>query len=65
VPVECAGIRVCHSDIVFSDADGCMIIPRFIEDAVLFSIIKKLKVEKGTLDAGTSLSDVFQEYGVL
>ena len=35
VPIECAGVRVCSGDLIFGDADGCVIIPRAIEVEVI------------------------------
>lgn len=68
VPVECAGVLVHAGDIVFGDADGCIIIPKEIEMAVLDKGREKLAAENKTLEAlkaGKKLADVYDEFGVL
>lgn len=68
VPVECAGVLITPGDIIFGDADGCVIIPKKIEAEVLAAARDKLKAEKHTrqaLLASRKLADVFAEFGVL
>lgn len=68
VPVECAGVLVNPGDIIFGDADGCIVIPKALEMDVLEVGRKKLIAEKNTLDAlkaGKKLVDVYNEFGVL
>ncbi len=68
VPVECAGVRVCPGDLIFGDADGVVVVPQAIEQAVLAAAFEKLKGEKSTLAdlrAGISLGEVFARYGIL
>ena len=68
VPVECAGVRVCPGDLIFGDADGVVVVPQAIEEAVLAAAFEKLKGEKSTLadlQAGISLGEVFAKYGIL
>jgi len=68
VPVECAGVTVASGDLIFGDADGVVVIPRAIEEAVLAAAFEKLKGEKNTLAdlrAGQKLGAVFAKYGVL
>jgi regulator of RNase E activity RraA len=68
VPVECAGVLVQPGDLIFGDADGCVIIPKKIEAEVLAAAYDKLKAENHTreaLRAGRKLADVFAEFGVL
>ena len=48
--------------------DGCVVIPRAIENQVLKAAYDKLKGESNTKDAlmaGLKLSEVFAEFGVL
>jgi regulator of RNase E activity RraA len=68
VPVECAGVLVHAGDIVFGDADGCIVIPQSLEKAVLEAGREKLAAENKSLDAlkaGRRLTDVYEEFGVL
>ena len=68
VPVECAGVLVHPGDIVFGDADGCIIIPKSQEKAVLEAGREKLAAESKSLKAlkaGRKLTDVYEEFGVL
>lgn len=68
VPVECGGVLVHPGDIVFGDADGCIIIPKKIERAVIEEGRKKLAAENKSLEAlqaGKKLTDVYNEFGVL
>ena len=68
VPVEVGGVLVNPGDIVFGDADGCIIIPHDLEEAVLLGGREKLaaenKSQKALLD-GRLLKDVYDEFGVL
>jgi regulator of RNase E activity RraA len=68
VAVECGGVRIEPGDILFGDADGCVVIPRAIEGQVLLAAREKLKGENNTREAllaGRKLGDVFAEFGVL
>ncbi len=68
VPVECAGVLINPGDILFGDADGCVAIPKAIEEQVLLVAREKLKGENKTREAllaGRRLGDVFAEFGVL
>src|SRR5262249_43992068 len=68
VPIECGGVRVAPGDLVFSDADGCIVVPQAIEGKVIDAALERLKGERGTmaaLRAGRSLGEVFAEFGVL
>jgi 4-hydroxy-4-methyl-2-oxoglutarate aldolase len=68
VPVECAGVLVHPGDIVFGDADGCIVIPQAVEKAVLEAGREKLAAEKKSMEAlkaGRKLTDVYEEFGVL
>ncbi len=68
VPVECAGVRVHPGDLVFGDADGCVVVPRGIEGEVIAAAERKLAGENSTLAAlraGRLLGDVYAEFGVL
>jgi regulator of RNase E activity RraA len=52
----------------FEDADGCIVIRKALEQAVLEAGREKLAAESKSLDAlkaGRRLTDVYQEFGVL
>jgi 4-hydroxy-4-methyl-2-oxoglutarate aldolase len=68
VPVECAGVAVSPGDLVYGDADGCVVVPRAVERQVIEAALEKLRGEKQTLAAlraGEKLGDVFARFGVL
>ena len=68
VTVELGGVTVSPGDVVFGDADGCIIIPRELEDAVIAAGREKLAAEDKTLKAlkeGRLLGEVYEEFGVL
>jgi regulator of RNase E activity RraA len=68
VPVECGGVKIAPGDLIIGDADGVVVVPRSIEDAVVKAALEKLKGENNTkaaLLAGRSLAEVYEEFGVL
>ena len=68
VPIECAGVRVEPSDLVFGDADGVVVIPKRVEAQVLQLAMEKVAGERDTLrdlQRGDKLGDVFARYGIL
>lgn len=68
VPIECGGVAVETGDLVFGDADGVVVIPQAIEEAVLKLAFEKVAGEKNTLrdlQRGDKLADVFARYGIL
>lgn len=68
VPIEVAGVPVAPGDLVFGDADGCVIVPRAAEEQVIARATEKLSGEHRTLDAlraGRSLAEVYAELKVL
>jgi 4-hydroxy-4-methyl-2-oxoglutarate aldolase len=68
VPLECGGVQVSAGDLVFGDADGCVVIPQNLEADVLRIAAERLKGERNTalaLRAGRSLADVFKEFRIL
>jgi regulator of RNase E activity RraA len=68
VPVRCGGVLVKAGELVFSDFDGIVVIPREIEEKVLESAYEKVTKEtlsRRDLFAGDTLRAVFDRYGVL
>lgn len=68
VPVRCGGVLVNAGELVFSDFDGIVVIPRAIEDEVLeraYEKVTKETLSRRDLFAGDTLRAVFDRYGVL
>lgn len=68
VAVECGGVAVTPGDLIFGDADGCVVIPQSIEDEVIRAATGRLRAERDTkaaLLAGQRLEAVYAEFGVL
>ncbi|MGH2559676.1 MAG: RraA family protein [Thermomicrobiales bacterium] len=67
-PVLCGGVIVAEGDVVFGDADGIVVIPRAIEEAVIERAREKVAGENRArldLERGDFLRDVYDRYGVL
>jgi len=68
IPIKCDGVAVSPGDLIFGDADGCVVIPQAIEADVIRVASERLKGENRTLEAlrsGKRLADVFAEFQVL
>ena len=68
VPVECAGVRVLPGDLVFGDVDGVVVLPQAVAAEALGRALDKVAAEDRTraaLEAGRTLKEVFDTYGVL
>lgn len=68
VPVRCGDVVVKPGDLIFSDFDGIVVIPREVENEVLdLSLDKVLRENQSRNDLlrGDSLKDVYNRYGVL
>lgn len=68
VPVMVAGVRVCPGDLVFGDADGVVVVPKAVEEAVVAAALAKIAGENATREAlarGEKLADVFRRHGIL
>lgn len=68
VPVMVAGVRVCPGDLVFGDADGVVVVPMAVEEAVVAAALAKVAGENATREAlarGEKLADVFRRHGIL
>jgi regulator of RNase E activity RraA len=46
IPISCGGMTVHPGDIIVGDADGVVVIPQQIEEAVLEKAIDKLKKDQ-------------------
>jgi regulator of RNase E activity RraA len=68
VPVVCGGVRVEPGDLVFGDVDGVVVIPEAVADETLRLAFAKVEGEDKTreaLEAGKSLKEVFETFGIL
>ncbi len=68
VPIECGGVTVNPGDIVFGDADGVVVIPKDVENAVIHAALEKVQGENKTREAlreGATLREVYDKYGIL
>jgi regulator of RNase E activity RraA len=68
VPVQCGEIVVESGQIVFADYDGIVVIPAEVERAAIERALEKVEGENVTrreLQAGRSLREVYEEYGIL
>ena len=63
-----AGGSVGDGDLVFADADGCVVVPAAIEDDVIRLAFEKVSGEdvmRDILRRGANLRQVFKEHGIL
>jgi regulator of RNase E activity RraA len=68
VPIECGGVRVEDGDLVVGDVDGCLAVPRAIEEEVIERALAKVEGEntvRDVLRAGAAIREVFRDYGIL
>lgn len=68
VPVRCGDVVVNPGELIFSDFDGVVVIPRDVEDKVLEQAHEKVSKENQSrrdLLNGDSLRTVYDRYGVL
>ena len=68
VPVRCGDVVVNPGDLIFTDFDGIVVVPRDIEDKVLeLAYLKVFKEDQSRTDLlnGDSLKTVYNRYGVL
>jgi len=68
VPIRCGGVLVRPGELVFSDFDGVVVVPRAVENEVLAKAFEKAGKENDSrrdLFAGDTLRAVFDRYGVL
>jgi 4-hydroxy-4-methyl-2-oxoglutarate aldolase len=68
LPITCGGISVAPGDLVFADVDGVVVVPSAVVDEVIAKAWEKIQAEdqvRRRLRSGASVSDTFQEFGVL
>jgi len=67
-PVVCAGIRVRPGDLVYADVDGVVVVPQEAVDEVVERAWEKVQGEskvREELQAGASVVETFEKYGIL
>jgi len=67
-PVACGGVKVACGDFVFGDADGVVVVPADAAAEVMKRAFAKVSAEDDTraqLEAGKTLREVFDRFGVL
>ena len=68
VPVACGDVLVRPGEIIFADFDGIVVIPKDVEAEVLRLALEKVvgeNVVRAELEAGKSLREVYNTYGIL
>jgi regulator of RNase E activity RraA len=68
VPVRCGDVLVRPGELVFSDFDGVVVVPREVEEEALRLAAEKAGAENASraeLLAGKTLREVFDRYGAL
>lgn len=65
VPVQCGGVEVNPADLIYSDFDGIVVVPRAVEQEVLQRAKEKVENENHSrreLLSGRSLREVYDKY---
>ncbi len=68
VPVRCGDVLVHPGELIFSDFDGVVVVPRELEDqalALAYEKVHKENLSRRDLISGDSLRTVFDRHGVL
>jgi regulator of RNase E activity RraA len=68
VPIRCGEVLVQPGDLIASDFDGIVVIPRHVEEQALLLAAEKLRAESKShaeLLQGRTLREVYDKYGVL
>ncbi|MEX2601712.1 MAG: RraA family protein [Balneolaceae bacterium] len=68
VPIRCGGVQVQSGELIFADYDGIVVIPESVEREVLKLSLEKVGKESVTrkeLQAGKTLREVYDRYGIL
>jgi 4-hydroxy-4-methyl-2-oxoglutarate aldolase len=65
VPIECGGVRVNSGDIIFSDFDGIVVVPKHLASDIFYRAKEKTENENHSrreLQNGRSLREVYDKY---
>lgn len=67
-PVVCRGVPVAPGDLVFADANGCVVVPADAAEDVLAICEERVRRERATeseLRAGSSAAEVYKRHGAI
>ena len=65
VPIQCGGVTVHPGDLIFSDFDGIVVVPKEVELEVFIRAKEKVQNENHSrleLQNGSTLRDVYNKY---
>ena len=65
VPIQCGGVLVNPGDLIFSDFDGIVVIPKHLESEIFLRAKEKVENENHSrreLQNGSSLREVYNKY---
>ena len=68
IPITISGIQVKPSDLLFCDLDGIVVIPKEVENEVIYKVIKRVNDEnlvRKELAEGCMISKVWEKYHIL
>jgi len=68
IPIQCGGVNVNPGDLIFSDFDGIVVVPKEVEQEVLYRAKEKVENENHSrleLQNGRSLREVYNKYKTL
>lgn len=68
IPIECGGVLVNPSDLVFGDMDGIVVVPNEIKNEVIESAFEKVEGEnhvRQKISEGMKVSKAYYKYGIL
>jgi regulator of RNase E activity RraA len=66
--IKIGGVTVNNGDLILADHDGCLVVPRDIEQQVLDAAFAKVAAEskvRAELQGGANITAMYEKYGVL
>ena len=68
VSIEMNGVKVKPGDIIIGDMDGVCVVPKEIEEEVIYKALEKARGEKMVhtkINEGMSAKEAFEKFGIL
>jgi 4-hydroxy-4-methyl-2-oxoglutarate aldolase len=68
IPISIGGVHINPDDLVYSDMDGIVVIPKVVEQEVIAKVLERVEAEnlvRQELKDGFKLSDVWNKYHIL